>query len=179
MNKKQYLYLQKYFHSHKIVGKVVHFFAMQIVVLYVLLPFFLVWSEWGREFIIASGLALVVSWGMLVQLIAFLYPTARPYQQYEFVPAGGSGLFSDIDIRRDSFPSGHVTALLVLTLIMFLSNISLAWVSLLVVVLVAIARVLLGYHYVRDMFGGLILAVLVIYVLHICGIFGFIFAMVS
>ncbi len=179
MDKDQYLNLQKYFQSHKVLRRLAHFFAMQVVAIYVLVPFFLVWSERGREFIAATGLALVVSWGVLVQLIAFLHPTARPYQKYGFVPAGGDGLFSGLDTRLDSFPSGHVTALIALTLMIILFNSPLAWLSFFITVLVATARVLLGYHYLRDVLGGLLLAILVVYLLHIFGVFGFIFALVS
>ncbi len=179
MHKEQYVNLQKYFHAHKAQRRLAHFFAMQVVFFYVLLPFFLAWSERGREFIVATGLALIIAWGILVQLIAYLWPTARPYQKYKFLPAGGSGLFSDIDKHFDSFPSGHITALVVLTLIMFLFNSPLAWVSLLVTVLVATARVLLGYHYARDILGGFLVAILVVSLLHILGVFGFISSLVS
>lgn len=179
MTKDQYLNLQKYFQAHQASKRLAHFFAMQVIFFYILLPFFLVWNELGREFIVASGLALVVSWGVLVQLIAFLHPVARPYQQYGFMPAGGSGLFSDIDKHLDSFPSGHITALVVLTLLMFMFDGPLVWVSLVTTILVAISRVILGYHRVRDMFGGLFLAISVVYILHILGVFLFIFDLIN
>jgi undecaprenyl-diphosphatase len=138
---------------------------------YVAMPFILVWFRVGREFVLSAGAALILSWGVCVQLIAFCFPKKRPYQEFGFIPLAGKGLFSRIDTRYDAFPSGHTTALITLTLVAWLFSPPLALLSLVLAFITATCRVLLGYHYISDILGGVMIAGVVVFALNSTGIF--------
>ncbi len=179
MSKDQYKDIHTYLSSRRALVRLLDFFATKVVYAYVALPFCVAWFKEGRQFIAMAGVALVLGWGVLVQLIAYLFPHKRPYQQFAFKPLAGKGLFSRIDTRYDSFPSGHTTALTILTLIMALYSIPLAIVSVAVVLLTMASRVLLGYHYPTDTVGGFFIAAFVVLSLQYSGFFGLIMTLVK
>lgn len=142
--------------------------------MYVLLPFVLVWFPAGRAFIALAGAALIVSWGIVVQGIAVLFPRPRPYQKFKFTPLAGMALFSRVNTRFDAFPSGHTTAIATLTLLIGFFSVPLALVSAVILLLTALSRIMLGYHYPKDVVGGLIIAGVVVYALEYTGVFAYI-----
>lgn len=142
--------------------------------MYVLLPFVLVWFPAGRAFIALAGAALIVSWGIVVQGIAVLFPRPRPYQKFKFTPLAGKALFSRVDARFDAFPSGHTTAIATLTLVIGFFSLPLALISGLILLLTALSRIMLGYHYPKDVIGGLVIASAVVCMLQYTGVFAYI-----
>lgn len=172
MTKGQYAYLHAYLTPHRGLVRLLDFFATKVVYAYVVLPFCVVWFSSGRQFIAMAGVGLAIGWGVLVQLVAYMFPGKRPYQKFGFKPLAGKGLFSRIDERYDSFPSGHTTALTILTLTIALFSTPFAILSAAIVLLTMASRVLLGYHYPKDVLGGFFLAVLVVIGLQYGGIFG-------
>ena len=169
MQKKHYVQINQWLRNHKTVHALLDFFATRIVFLYVCIPFVLVWFVTGREYITLAGVGLLVAWGIVVQLIGLVLPVRRPYQAYGFVPSAGKGLFSHVDEQYDSFPSGHTTALGVLTVAALWFSPALALVSLVITLCTAGARVFLGYHYVQDVVAALVLSSVVMLVLQYSG----------
>ncbi len=147
---------------------------MRVIYAYVCLPLVLAWTPLGRQLMVSIGLSLIVGWGILVQTVSFLFPVPRPYQKYKFIPVAGEGLFSDIEKRRDSFPSGHITSLAIISMLLFAYLPAAGVISFIILILASASRVALGYHYVADMIGGIAIAYIVLFGLSILGVFGFI-----
>lgn len=179
MSKDQYLQVQAYLATRTFFVRVLDFFAGQVVYVYVVLPFLLIWFPAGRAFIALAGAALIISWGVVVQLIALLLPYPRPYQKFKFTPLAGKALFSRVDSRFDAFPSGHTTAIATLTLVIGFFSLPFALVSGVILLCTALSRVMLGYHYPKDVIGGLVIASGVVWALHYSGFFEYILRFVA
>lgn len=178
MRKVHYQRVQKYLKSHLWLVYILDLFATKIIYLYVFSTLFFLWSPLGRQVGYSVAISLLISWGICVQACAYVFPLRRPYQMYGFTPLAGKGIFSHIDTNHDSFPSGHMVALSVATIFLFVVSVPLGLCSLLVMGLTATARVLLGYHHVVDMTAGILMGTLVVSVLHVVGLYAYIVAVI-
>lgn len=158
MSEELYKQWQQYFRKHPAARWCADFFASRVAALTLVVPCIAVWYPAGRLYIAWAGVGLIIGRLGVAPIIAYLFPQQRPYQRFKFVPVAGGGLFSHTDDDPDSFPSGHATALGILAFA--LMPFSSAWTGIAVLCALAagIARVLLGWHYVRDVFAGLLLA---------------------
>lgn len=172
MDRNAYLWWQKYFQQHSVLAWGVHLFASRLAALTLVVPLLVVWYPAGRLYIAWAGVCLIVGWLCLVQFIVTLFPRSRPYQRFGFVPVAGMGLFSRVDARPDAFPSGHTTALAVLAFSLFAFSPGAAVVAIVLAAGAGVARVLLGWHFVKDIVAGLLLAGVVVAGLYYGGIFG-------
>lgn len=172
MTKKTYLIWQKYFAAHAFARQVAGTLATRLAAVTVCLPVVLVWYPAGRLYIAWAGICLVAGWLCFVQLLARLFPAQRPYQQFGFVPSAGKGFFSHADAKPDAFPSGHTTALCILALCAapFLSP-WLTGAAVFLALSAGAARVLLGWHFFRDVVGALLLASGVVAGFYVLGLF--------
>jgi membrane-associated phospholipid phosphatase len=179
MQQHQYVAVSAFLRIHTTILEFLHFFATEVIYGYVALPFVLVWSSAGRQYVVIAGVGLIVAWGIGVQAVALFLPRWRPYQEYKFRPLGGTGIFSHTHTTPNAFPSGHTTALTMLTLTALLFSPWLGVLSACITLCTAAARVLLGYHFVRDIFAGLALSVLIFAALYYSGLIGYILAFIS
>lgn len=95
---------------------------------------------------------LVLAAILLVTLVKFGVRRRRPHPPGEFVTFA-------YDVY--SFPSGHAARLAALAIGGLFFNVSLGWTLMLLAVSVALARVLVGVHYLSDILMGLALGGLV------------------
>ena len=112
----------------------------------------------GLVYIFLSLLAVIIGRGVFCKLFYILYPKRRPYQSGALEPPF-SIFFSWKKLSADSFPSGHVTSLVGISVVFGSFNV---WVGLLcfvIALITGIARVRLKYHYPVDVFGGVILGI--------------------
>lgn len=134
-------------------------FSAKYLGIFLLAGFFaLVFFEVGKTSIrmrwhwIAYGvLVLVLSRGLLVELIRFFYPRERPFSALGIEP-----LISHE--ANAGFPSGHTAFYFALALIVWRMHRTFGWVALAGAVAIGCARVIAGIHWPLDILGGMLVA---------------------
>ena len=147
-------------HKNAILDVIGIFFAQYLAYLMVLAALFLILKErdWKRRvyhFSLAS-LSVILSRGIITEIIRFFYHNPRPYMALNFKPL----LSGEISF---SFPSGHMAAYFALALAVFYINKKAGQWFLGIVVLMGIARIFVGVHWPSDILGGIVVAVLSFY----------------
>lgn len=96
---------------------------------------------------------------ILVSIVRRLINAPRPYELYEFYtvkPKGKAG---------QSFPSRHVFSAFIIATLVFKVSLCMCIVALLMGVALAVSRVLLGMHFIRDVAAGAFCGL-------VCGVLG-------
>lgn len=106
-------------------------------------------KDWrGRWHYFALGLlSVILSRGILTDLIRFFYERPRPFLALDFVP-----LFEK---TSGSFPSGHMAFFFALVPIAFLMNKKFGYWFFGAALLMGIARIAAGVHWPSDIIGGI------------------------
>lgn len=105
-------------------------------------------------------LSLILSRGILTELIRFFYYRPRPFVVLEFSP-----LIEEIN--KGAFPSGHAAFYFTLTFSVFWLNKKLGQVLLAGAFLIGLARVFVGVHWPLDILGGALVAAVSVYLVNI------------
>ncbi|HMQ01905.1 MAG TPA: phosphatase PAP2 family protein [Candidatus Doudnabacteria bacterium] len=105
-------------------------------------------------------LAFLVSRFIIAPFLTFFWPTPRPYQEFGFTPIS-SVMLSRPTKKHNSFPSRHVFSLAAVAGVLLYSLSIWAVPFLIVTAITASGRIILGYHYPRDIFFGGILGLIV------------------
>jgi len=100
--------------------------------------------------------ALVLARLVLVPLIDLFYRKQRPYQKYSF-DVGRSALLLRPSQKPDAFPSQHVTSLAAISMAIWFFSPALAVAALVLTALTGLARIVLGYHDLYDILGGILI----------------------
>ena len=128
------------------------FLAQYLAYILVLVFLILVLSHPGRRrrlaYLFEGGLAIIVSRGILTELIRFVYPHQRPFQALEFRP-----LIVD---NANSFPSGHAAFFFALSYVIFTRNKKWGLFFFAASFVVCIARIYAGVHWPADIAGGIL-----------------------
>lgn len=106
------------------------------------------------ESLIFSASAVIISWSAS-QLIKILLGSSRPFVD---LPVGSTLLTTG----GDAFPSSHASFLFALTISIYLYNRTLGLLTLVVAILVSLARIATGLHWPIDVVGGFVLAFIVV-----------------
>jgi undecaprenyl-diphosphatase len=108
----------------------------------------------NRHVLLAAGFSFLVGQAMN-QIILLMVHRMRPYD------AGLTHLL--IAPSADpSFPSDHATAAISIAAMLVLHRFRLAWVFMLSALLIAFSRVFIGTHYVSDVLGGAVTALVAV-----------------
>lgn len=110
-------------------------------------------KDWRRQLHKLSIflLSAILSRGLITEIIYFSYSRARPFAAFNFTPLIKQELTS-------SFPSGHMTFYFVLTLSIFLLSKKWGWFFVASVILMGLARIMVGVHWPTDILGGILIA---------------------
>lgn len=113
----------------------------------------LVWREdgWRKKlYVFAEGaIAVVLSRGLVTEIIRYFYYHPRPFAFYNFTPL--------ISESGSSFPSGHMTFFFALSLVVWYANRKWGWWFFALSALVGIARIYAGVHWPYDIIGGVLI----------------------
>jgi len=109
------------------------------------------WKEKWLVFIF-SGLCLILSRGILTEVIRFFYYRPRPFELL--------GITSLIPESGASFPSGHAAFLFALALVLFYFNRRWGIWFFILAFLNGLARIFTGVHWLSDILGGFLIALL-------------------
>ncbi len=105
-----------------------------------------------------GALAVLLSRGLVTETIRFFYYHPRPFDFYGFpslVPESGA-----------SFPSGHMTFLFALAMVMFYANRKWGIVYFLLSLVVGVARIYAGVHWPFDILGGIAVGIVCAMIVH-------------
>ncbi|MEK7479390.1 MAG: phosphatase PAP2 family protein [Patescibacteria group bacterium] len=133
-----------------------------LIFAFCVLPYTL-FSGWKKRLFLFLGLALsgILSRGIIVPSIRFLYHRARPFEIFGFEPL--------ITPSGFSFPSGHAALFFALSFFLFFFAKKAGIYALLLSLTIGVFRVVSGAHFPGDIVGGMILgfgsALLVFYLL--------------
>lgn len=112
-----------------------------------------------RLFIFAElSIAAIIARGLLTEWIRFAYYHARPFEALNFaslIPESGA-----------SFPSGHMTFLFSLGMILWFYNRKFGYWFLGLSFVVGLARIAAGVHWPLDILGGIIIGALSAWIIH-------------
>ena len=99
------------------------------------------------------ALSLILSRGLVTELIRFFYHHSRPFQVFGFEPLVQETL-------NNSFPSGHAAFLFALAGVFLFLNRRWGWYFILFALVNGLARVFCGVHWPLDIFGGAVIGIL-------------------
>lgn len=109
------------------------------------------WKKRAKIFL-HSTLAVLISRGMLTELIRYLYDRPRPFAALGFSPLIGES--------SSSFPSGHAAVLFALGFLILSLNRRWGYWFLSLSLLNGLARIFAGVHYPTDVLGGVVVGFL-------------------
>ncbi len=145
------------------------FWSNYSVVFYVAAGLFLISSEQIVAMIILAGCSFLVARLVVTVLINLVYKKQRPYQKFSFNPIT-SNFFSLQTASPNSFPSRHSIAFSAVAASVFVFNPVIGLALLSVTVMTGIGRVILGYHWLTDIIGGVIFGSITGYFVTIIGL---------
>jgi len=103
------------------------------------------------EAFLATALSLLLSRGLITELLRFVWDRPRPFVTLGFEPLITAG--------SASFPSGHAAFFFALSAVLFSVNRTWGWWFLGLSLLNGIARVYAGVHWPSDILGGAVIGV--------------------
>ena len=106
--------------------------------------------------VLKSAISFLVARGIIVTTINWLYKKQRPYQKFRFKPLT-SRFFSFHTTIPNSFPSRHTTAYFSVATVVAFYIPALGAMLMIVSLLAAGARIVLGYHWAADIVGGIVI----------------------
>lgn len=139
------------------------FFAEYLPYLLVIGFFFILFEERGRRrffWFLEAALALLVSRGLLVELIHYFYARPRPFHFLEFTAFVS-------EPTMNSMPSGHATFFFALALVVFFMSRQWGVVYFLLATAVGLGRIFAGVHWPSDILAGAALGVLSAFLVHL------------
>jgi undecaprenyl-diphosphatase len=111
-----------------------------------------------KPIVVLVAISFVIARFVVVSLIALVYERKRPYQTYNFSPLT-SKFFSFQTKRFNSFPSGHAAAFFSIATTVYFFAPVLGIILIAMAILTSIARVVLGYHWLSDIFMGMLIGI--------------------
>lgn len=155
MNQSLFQFIHQFAGHSALLDHVGIFFANYLP--YLLAAAFLVLAAYEpglrkKLYLFAEGaIAVMLSRGLLTEIIRFFYHHERPFAFYNFTPLiGESG---------SSFPSGHMTFFFALAAVVWYANRRWGWWFLGLSFAVGIARIYVGVHWPFDIFGGIVIGI--------------------
>ena len=152
MNKERYLKTMEWLAAHKEFTKtLISVEKLFELIVYAIYPAFLMHVAFtNKDYFLTSTLTCFIPF-VLVSIFRELFNAKRPYEIYEFPSAMGK------DKKGRSMPSRHVFSATVIS-VSILFNLPVLGISVfLMAVAIALLRVVLGVHFIKDVLvGGLV-----------------------
>lgn len=122
-------------------------------------------APWRQQvwLFLAATLTIILSRGIIVSLFHQFIERPRPFVAFGFDPLVA---VSEAE-RLASFPSGHAALLFAIAFVLLFSNRRAGWWFFGLSLLNGIARVIAGVHYPSDIVGGIIVALISAFAIHV------------
>jgi len=118
----------------------------------------------NRIMIAVALTSAIVARLIIKNIIVFSYTRPRPYM---VLSSAHKLISTSLSENFQSFPSGHTIFFFALSMALYFYNKKLGIFSFIVSILMGVARVFVGVHWLSDIIGGLILGVIVAYICHL------------
>lgn len=105
------------------------------------------------------ALTVILARGVIFEIIRFFHSRRRPFDVLDFSPL--------IPSSGNAFPSGHATFFFALAIALWFINRRLGYWALAAAALNSLARVYAGVHWPTDILGGILVAFLAFYLIHL------------
>lgn len=162
-DKKRFEYFQNQLRKRSWFRYFWEFWALYAIIFVPLTGLFILNILGNLSVILIASASLVFARGIISPLIYLICKKPRPYQKYKFIPRTFIFL-STVTDRHNAFPSDHILSLAALSTATFFYFPIIAGLGFVLALLVGWGRIVLGYHDLVDVLGGLLIGVL-------CGLF--------
>lgn len=147
------------------IGGIAKFFGVYSVWILLLMFVFLFLKEKdARRRIYTFGMfiiLLVVSGGITTEIIRYFYHRPRPFLVLNIIPLS-------LGIKTYSFPSGHTIAMFSIAFVILLFRRRLfGYIAIILAIIGAIARVMMGVHWLSDVVGGALIALIIFLIFYL------------
>jgi undecaprenyl-diphosphatase len=162
LNQVVFLFIHQFAGRNFLLDDIGIFLAQYLA--YFMVAAFLVFAYYqdGRRkklYVFAEGaIAVMVSRGLVTEIIRLFYHHMRPFSFYNFTPL--------IPESGWSFPSGHAAWFFALSLVVYYFNKKWGWWFFGLSTLMGIARIYVGVHWPLDIIGGAIVGLLSAWFVH-------------
>jgi len=153
MDSEFYLKQQKLLATNKWYRWFWEFWANQSILLYGLAAIFIIAQNQGWKVVILAVCSGLFARYVVCEIVHPFFKKQHPYQRLKFQPPT-FWLFSRTDARPDSFPSEHSVTTVAISAVIFLCFPSWGWPALLLPAVIAVARVIVGFHEISDVVFG-------------------------
>lgn len=161
MNQSLFVFLHSFANRSPFLDGIFIFFAKYLI--YFLILAILIWllKKPRRQalFLFAElAISAIIARGLITEWIRFFYDHPRPFALLGFNPL--------IPESGASFPSGHMTFLFPLALVVLYYNRRFGYWLLGLSLAVGVARIFAGVHWPLDILGGILIGAFCAYVIH-------------
>jgi undecaprenyl-diphosphatase len=155
----QYLNWQKKLEANPAFRRFWVFWGIYSVLIYgVVAANFLVMNR-GWKVVAVAVLAALVDRYIICEIIIYFYKKPHPYQKLGFNVIS-SWLFSFKDQKPDSWPSQHASAAMAISAVILFFSLPWGLISVFTALIIGVARIILGYHYITDVVAGWVIGFL-------------------
>lgn len=128
------------------------------LLVFVLYPIGIVWVFFQQSEIFFQFVLVPLGVFLMVTALRKLINEQRPYEKYGIEPVFAK------DTKGKSMPSRHTASAFIISMAMLKINLYLGIVYLAVSFVIMFSRVLAGVHYIRDVFVGMTISIVIGYV---------------
>lgn len=118
-----------------------------------------------RKIFWTALLSIILARGILTEIIRYFFPRSRPFKglvEIHFLTRGNL-VFQNNDLEP-SFPSGHAAMLFALAFSVYLYDKKMGAILILAAAILSFARIYVGVHYPSDILGGIVVAVISVWI---------------
>lgn len=159
MNRNKYEIITSFFKNNKAAKtafKIIYKYLPMLI--FILYPIGIVWVFFKESEIFFQFVLVPLGVFLMVTALRKLINEQRPYERYVIEPVFAK------DTKGKSMPSRHTASAFIISMAMLRINLYLGIGFLTVSFVIMLSRVLAGVHYVRDVFVGMAISIVIGYV---------------
>lgn len=155
MTRQTYLKISSFFSSHTKIKQFALFVQKGLeLLIYILYPLFLIYLFVGENNFCIWSAMLCLSGLIIISIVRKLVNAKRPYEVFD------TSSIIKKDTKGNSFPSRHVFSATVIAMNVLAVCLPAGIVLLVCALVIAILRVVLGVHFIKDVVAGAVLGLL-------------------
>lgn len=159
MNRNKYEKITSFFKNNKAANTALKIIYKYLpLLIFILYPIGIVWVFFKQSEIFFQFVLVPLGVFLMVTALRKLINEQRPYEKYGIQPVFAK------DTKGKSMPSRHTASAFIISMVMLRINLYLGIGFLAVSFVIMFSRVLAGVHYIRDVFVGMTISIVIGYV---------------